>query len=700
MWGLRSLGLLAALGAAWLPAAGAAPSGPTLELGPVLAGARVVWVERTADLSSHVLRAGGGGSPPGELYRSDLPFVDVAASRDLVAFSRHGWAHGLDATDALVGPPAGPFAELVPLDGACGLGVLTGSRKRGGTLLPRVDVDGDLVAFSEPHCETASVHVRVVRVDPRTRGRRSLLDLPLARGCCPDVAVARRFVAWTEPDDTGVGVYDLSTRRAKRVPLADRAAGTTIALDVDSDGTVAILYRRYGEAFARVLRVAPGKKLEVVDRSAVEPFAGGSVRVANGRIAFERWAGATRTELVVLEEGAPVRRLSQRAAAFDLNDARAAWESVDVARRRVECPQTEPCYTHETGSTTLRSRALASSATEVAARLALDRRAAPPFHWRRLTAGPVLAGRGVAWSDYAEDGRLALRLRDGGSERILASGLGGPLVASQEAIGVGGRDVYAGPLREGIVRLPAADCFREWSLDRVPAVDGPRVASIECVGGEPTVVVRDLASGKRLTVDPRVTGHRCCVRVRLAGRYVAWLGFNSTVVTIYDRLALRVLHRVYLPEAYAPFDLQEDGRLAIALAGRAAWYAAGGTRTAEVPGLRADEIRAVRGRAVLLLRADRGGGQLTLVGADGRRRTIASFVEPGTPGPVRVGTFDFDGETVTWASERVARRRTPCGSRGSCRTLETGTFTIWRFAPGRDRLPRAVAVVRFTERPT
>ncbi|MGZ8701726.1 MAG: hypothetical protein ACXWZY_05500, partial [Gaiellaceae bacterium] len=190
--------------------------------GPALAGDAVVWGEAagaTGSLHQWTQRRGER-----VLYRSDTLALGrpLAASRTLLAFERTypGCKPQPNfvcpqAEDALVGPPQGPFRTLVR-PRKCSMATL------GNTLA----LDGGVAAYLEVNCEAQ--RMRIVVRDVGHAGKPLIVrDAALSSGCCRDVAIAGRFVAWSDRND--VVVYDRLARR-----LAYRARiGPAAGIDVD-----------------------------------------------------------------------------------------------------------------------------------------------------------------------------------------------------------------------------------------------------------------------------------------------------------------------------------------------------------------------------------------------------------------------------------------------------------------------------------
>src|SRR5438270_2047036 len=172
--------------------------------GPVLAGDAVTWEEEANATGS--IHQWTHARADRVLYTSDSLALGrpLAASRSLLAFAR-GYASCKpqpnvvcpQVEDALVGPPDGPFRTLIrPRN--CSMPTLGNS----------IALDNGVAAYLQLDCPQQRVAVVVRDVAHRGAGR-VLRSGPVSRGCCRDVAVAGRYVAWG--DRIGVTVYDRVT---------------------------------------------------------------------------------------------------------------------------------------------------------------------------------------------------------------------------------------------------------------------------------------------------------------------------------------------------------------------------------------------------------------------------------------------------------------------------------------------------------
>ena len=201
----------------------------------------------------------------------------------------------------------------------------------------------------------------------------------------------------------------------------------------------------------------------------------------------------------------------------------------------------------------------------------------------------------------------------------------------------------------------------------------------------------------------------CCRDVALAGKYAAWIDGSKVVVD--DRVGRRTAYLARIAPAGIDvdmgFDLQADGKLGVAYrlvesarAGptKIAWL----SRSAPRPHVlrfraRDTRIRIAHDRIAFERYVSPDAGTLVVADLAGPARTIARFSPP-----TRLrGGFDFDGQRIVWASDRVTTTRTDCpppGQERPCLLRETGITTIWLedLASGK---PRLVARLPFLDTP-
>ena len=344
--------------------------------GPALAGDAVVWGEAagaTGSLHEWTQRRGER-----VVYSSDSLALGrpLAASPTLLAFGRtypnckpQPNLACPQAEDALVGPLHGPFRTLI--------------RPRTCTVPTSgntVALDGGLAAYLEIDC--TSQRMRVVVRDVGRSGKPLVVrDAALSNGCCRDVAIAGRFVAWTERNE--VVVYDRLARRVVNRARIGPEAGIDVDLgfDLQRDGKLAVSYRLV--EFARTIPttiawISPSDPhLHVLPLRGIDT----RIRIAGDHIAFERFRTPSRSTLAIADltgRSRPVAAFSPPVglhAQFDFDGRHVTWASRRVTSTRVDCPppgQERPCVRRETGVTSLWIRAAAGGAPRMIARLPFD----------------------------------------------------------------------------------------------------------------------------------------------------------------------------------------------------------------------------------------------------------------------------------------------------------------------------------------
>jgi len=341
--------------------------------GPALAGNAVVWGEES----------GGSGSvyqwtrQRGErvLYRSDslLLTQPLAVSRTFLAFARSypGCKPQPNVVcpqveDALVGPRYGPFRTLIR-PRKCSTPML------GNTLA----LDGGVAAYLQLDCAAQRVRV-VVRDVGHTKAPRVVQEGAVSSGCCRDVAIAGRFVAWSARAD--VVVYDrLANRIAYRAHIGPRTGiDVELGFDLQQDGKVAVAYRPVELARAVPTFIAwlspssPGVHML--------PFRGSDthIRIGGDHIVFDRFVNPSKSVLVVAglrggaETVAGFTPPTRTRTGFDFDGQHVAWASDRVTASRVDCPpagEARPCVRRETGVTSIWFRAARGGTPRLIARL-------------------------------------------------------------------------------------------------------------------------------------------------------------------------------------------------------------------------------------------------------------------------------------------------------------------------------------------
>jgi hypothetical protein len=344
--------------------------------GPVLAGDAVVWGE-AADATASIHR---WTQRTGErvLYRSDSLALGrpLASSRTLLAFERSYPSCKPQANlvcpqaeDALVGPPRGPFRTLIP-PRTC----ITATSGR------TLALDGGMAAYLQIDC--AAQRTRVVVRDIGHSGRPlTVRDAALSSGCCGDVAIAGRFVAWTEKNE--VVVYDRVARRlAYRARIGPEAGiDVDLGFDLQRDGKIAVSYRLVELARTGPTTIAwlspSAPRLHVLHLRGNDT----PIRIAGNHIAFERFRTPTTSALVLADLAGRARPVAGFAppvslhGRFDFDGRHVTWASDRVTSTRLDCPppgQERPCVRRETGVTSIWIRAAAGGTPRLIARLRFD----------------------------------------------------------------------------------------------------------------------------------------------------------------------------------------------------------------------------------------------------------------------------------------------------------------------------------------
>jgi hypothetical protein len=342
--------------------------------GPTLAGDGVVWAEESGGNGS--IHLWTGRRHDRIVYSSDSLALGrpLAASRTLLAFERtypscppppgHVCPEG---ADALIGPLTGPYRTLARPH-TCFL----------PTLGNALALDGGIAAYLELDCTRQRLRV-LARDVAHSGAARVLRDAPFSIGCCRDIAMAGRYVAWGEGPN--VVVYDrLAGRIAYRARIGSVGIGGDYDFALQRDGKLAIAFRK--------IEVARAGPTTIVWRSPsspllnVLPFRGRDthISIAGDHIAFERFVSQKRSALVVADLGhraltvarfAPPNRLRS----FNFDGQRIAWASDRVTDRRLDCPppgQGRPCVRRESGVTSISLRPVPARVPRVIARLRFE----------------------------------------------------------------------------------------------------------------------------------------------------------------------------------------------------------------------------------------------------------------------------------------------------------------------------------------
>jgi hypothetical protein len=355
--------------AATLFAVAASAAGPesattsrVLLQGPELAGDAVVWGESDVDghPSLHLWSERHGDRT---VYSNNSLSLGtpVAASRTLLAFERSypscppqpGYVCP-QASDALVGPPRGPFRALVQ-PSTCSAGWIS------------LAVDEVFAGYVQTEC-TRDLARLIVR-DVLHRGRPVVLREAPAWRCCGQLALAGRYVAWSSGNrvngNRSVVVYDRLVRRvAYRVPI-QTPAGHSLEMDFDlqPDGKVAVAYRFVnGDTPPETGETTIAWSSPSEPRTHVLPLRGRTtlVRIAHDGVALERYLTPRRSSLVVTDLHGRVQRVArlvapERLRGFDFDGQRLVWASDVVTSTHEDCPQHRrlppPCGKRETGLT-------------------------------------------------------------------------------------------------------------------------------------------------------------------------------------------------------------------------------------------------------------------------------------------------------------------------------------------------------------
>jgi hypothetical protein len=345
---------------------------------------------------------------------------------------------------------------------------------------------------------------------------------------------------------------------------------------------------------------------------------------------------------------------------------------------------------------------------------------------RVVWQGPAFGADGVVWGEESGGRGSIHRWTRHARDQVLYTSdslaLTRPLAASRTLLAVSRtyagcapqpnqvcpqlEDAVVGRPRGPFKRLVAPRKCSMPALGNTIALDGGVAAYVEldCSRQRLRVFVRDVGHSKseRLLVDAPISGG-CCRNVAIAGQFVAWSERNTVVV--YDRTARHVAYRARIgPQAGIDvdfgFDLQKDGKLAVsyrlvevARAGPTSvgWFSPSAPTVHLLPVRGSDTPIRIAHDHIAFVESKRSA----LVVADfaGRTTAIARFAPPAR---LREG-FDFDGQKIVWASDRVTDTRVDCPPPGQgrpCIRRETGLTTIWLRA-ARGGTPKLLARLPF-----
>lgn len=330
-----ALATAAALLAAAAPAAAAETIGRSaITAGPVLAGGSVLWAD--APSGRPRVLSGGPGRGPVELERWPRATTkdtgrtvaalagsatSVAAVVETCTFTLESDFGFLGCAERAFGGSAGQFSPFGwPLPPR-------GLRRCPGPRAP-VSVaagDGVIAVAHTPVCQGIG---QVARSRSRIVVRRGATRQAIASAGATHVRIAGRYLAYVEGVRTPerVVLYDLRRReRVRRV-----AAGNVTAIDVQRDGTLALVGTGGTRSCVSVLRRAAQRERRVACRVADPDH----VTIAGGRVLVVR--GTSRgTRLVLFGPGG--RRVLQHAprpraiGGFDLAADRAVWSVGQVS---------------------------------------------------------------------------------------------------------------------------------------------------------------------------------------------------------------------------------------------------------------------------------------------------------------------------------------------------------------------------------
>jgi hypothetical protein len=343
---------------------------------------------------------------------------------------------------------------------------------------------------------------------------------------------------------------------------------------------------------------------------------------------------------------------------------------------------------------------------------------AVPEQPRRLAAGPVFAGGGVAWAErtpgratlrLARAGRIRVveRLRPNGNLRLAGSprhlvlargtqtcGEGEPCVAGEAAFA----GPPAGPLRP-IVAPASCKAQNPWNG---PEVDVDRDVATFADGTCWTrAVLVDLSRGPRTIRVLR--GRGCCNAVRVAGRFYAQAGPSASAVAVYDLRTGKRVYRVVTRTPLASYDIQNDGKIAFVVGTNLSWASAARPRPHRIATDVRSAVRIARDRVAFMRMSESRQTEVVVAALSGDETIVARYDFPDrSSGDVfdRIN-LDFDGRRVTWAADDVTSRRSDCPRTyvgRPCFYEESGVTLVLTATVG--ARPRALARFTFANRRT
>src|SRR5438105_7038212 len=111
--------------------------------------------------------------------------------------------------------------------------------------------------------------------------------------------------------------------------------------------------------------------------------------------------------------------------------------------------------------------------------------------------------------------------------------------------------------------------------------------------------------------------------VRMAGRFAAWSEVDGHRIVVYDLRARKTAYVADVTDAPVGFDVQADGKLAVASQGSVEWFKRGGSTAHRLPLRSASTSVRIDGDRIAFVAA--GGRRLVLWPIGGQARTVARF---------------------------------------------------------------------------